>query len=244
MIMVLDTADFHLQSQDLANTLQLPLQNHLDPEAEFYFYYKSQGLYLMSRDLNLGPLHLDFNEGLLARRLVKASLRTEPLARAIGLAQKPNLQLCDATAGIGRESALLARLGARVTSLERSKILSALVKDALYRCQSPWISHLNWICEDSRDFLKTSTIAFDVIYLDPMFEKNSHKARVKKDMQYLQALHADEEDADELLDIALSKNIWRVVVKRPLKARCLLDRKPDFQFLLPAYRFDVYQGGF
>ena len=206
----------------------------------FYLYYNDDGLNLIATHLNLGPLHLDFNHGTLHQRLQRATISKEPLARAVGLHKNPNLYLCDATAGIGREGCLLASLGARVTLIERSSIMVALLNDALNRCDAAWRDRVNLIAADSRDFLMTTKEAFDVIYLDPMFEAHSHKAQVKKEMQYLQALVGPEVDADTLLTAALGLRPGRIVVKRPLKARCLLDKKPDFALTLAAYRFDIY----
>lgn len=237
---ILITPHFHPEAQQLSHSLQLPLHTEKNPRIDFYLYYTETGLHLISTHLNLGPLHLDFNQGLLGRRLQDASIRKEPLARAIGLQKKTAIHVCDATAGIGREGCLLAALGAKVTLVERSPIMVALLKDALQRCHAPWREQVNLIAADSRDFLKAPPYSFDVIYLDPMFEAKSHKAQVKKEMQYLQALMGPQEDGDALLEAALALNPWRVVVKRPLKAPSLLAKKPDFCLTLATHRFDVY----
>jgi 16S rRNA (guanine1516-N2)-methyltransferase len=242
MYVILSTPNFHNQAQQLALQLQLPLHTEKSKGSLFYLYYNDDGLNLIATHLNLGPLHLDFNHGVLYQRIQRAAISKEPLARAVGLHKNPNLHLCDATAGIGREGCLLASLGARVTLIERSLIMVALLNDALNRCDAVWRERVNLIAADSRDFLATTKEQFDVIYLDPMFEAHSHKAQVKKEMQYLQALMGPQEDADTLLTAALSLKPGRVVVKRPLKARCLLDKKPDFCLNLEAYRFDIYLG--
>ncbi len=237
---ILSTPNFHNQAQALAQTMQLPLHTEKSKDPTFYLYYNNDGLNLIATHLNLGPLHLDFNHGALHQRLQRAAISKEPLARAVGLHKKPALQLCDATAGIGREGCLLASLGARVTLVERSPIMVALLSDALNRCHDAWRERVNLIAADSRDFLMAAQEQFDVVYLDPMFEAHSHKAQVKKEMQYLQALMGPEVDADALLTVALNLKPGRVVVKRPLKARNLLEKKPDFCLTLAAYRFDVY----
>ncbi len=237
---ILSTPNFHNQAQQLAQQLNLPLHSEKSKDPTFYLYYNTHGLNLMATHLNLGPLYLDFNHGALYQRLQRASISKEPLARAVGLHKKPELTICDATAGIGREGCLLTSLGARVTLIERSPIMVALLKDALTRCNAPWRDHVTLIAADSRDFLATTEETFDAIYLDPMFEAHSHKAQVKKEMQYLQALIGPEEDADALLTVAINLKPGRVVVKRPLKARSLLDKKPNFVLSLAAYRFDVY----
>ncbi len=228
------------KAQQLADSLQLPLHSEKSAAVDFYLYYTSNGLTLIGTHLNLGPLHLDFNQGALSQRLEKASIRNEALARAVGLHKKRDAHICDATAGIGREGCLLAALGAQITLVERSPIMVALLKDALERCEAPWREGVHLVAADSVDFLNTTLAEFDVIYLDPMFEVHSHKAQVKKEMQYLQALMGPQEDGDALFRVALSRNPWRIVVKRPLKAPSLLAQKPDFCLKLKTYRFDVY----
>lgn len=240
MYAILNTPNFHTEAQLLAQHLHLPLHTEKSTDTTFYLYYNENGLNLIATHLNLGPLHLDFNHGVLYQRLQRATISKEPLARAIGLHKKPELTICDATAGIGREGCLLASLGAKVTLVERSPIMVALLNDALNRCHAAWRERVNLMAADSCDFLATTKDHFDVIYLDPMFEAHSHKAQVKKEMQYLQALMGPQEDGDALLIAALSLKPGRVVVKRPLKARCLLDKKPDFCLTLAAYRFDIY----
>lgn len=183
---------------------------------------------------------MDFNHGALAQRLQHATISKEPLARAVGLHKKSDLSICDATAGIGREGCLLASLGATVTLVERSAIMVALLNDALSRCNALWRQRVKLIHADSRDFLSTTQDHFDVIYLDPMFEAHSHKAKVKKEMQYLQALMGPQIDGDELFAIAMNLKPDRIVVKRPLKAPELLNKKPDFSLKLSTYRFDIY----
>ncbi len=240
MYAILSTPNFHHQAQTLAQKLQLPLHTEKSTDTTFYLYYTENGLNLIATHLNVGPLHLDFNHGVLHQRLQRATISKEPLARAVGLHKNPNLHLCDTTAGIGREGCLLASLGARVTLVERSPIMVALLNDALNRCNAAWRERVILIAADSRNFLATTKEHFDVIYLDPMFEAHSHKAQVKKEMQYLQALMGPQEDADALLTVAINLKPGRIVVKRPLKARCLLDKKPDFCLNLAAYRFDIY----
>ena len=61
-------------------------------------------------------------------RLKRASLKSEMIARACNLGEKP--KLIDATAGLGHDSLLMAHLGAEVTLLERHPILFTLLEDS------------------------------------------------------------------------------------------------------------------
>ena len=63
-------------------------------------------------------------------RLKRASLKSEMIARACNLAEKP--KLIDATAGLGHDSLLMAYLGAEVTLVERHPILFTLLESRLH----------------------------------------------------------------------------------------------------------------
>ena len=59
-------------------------------------------------------------------RLKRASLKSEMIARACQLGEKPSL--IDATAGLGHDSLLMAYLGADVRLIERHPILFVLLE--------------------------------------------------------------------------------------------------------------------
>lgn len=84
-----------------------------------------------------GAVRVDFGEtGADARRLATAS-RRQPLARAVGL-KKRTPTVLDATAGLGRDAIVLARLGCVVTAVERSPVLAAMLRDALDRAAAQY----------------------------------------------------------------------------------------------------------
>ena len=189
------------------------------------------------------PFSVDFARDEYARRLQAATLKREPLARAVGLKDKPGLSLIDGTAGWGSDAMLLAKLGAKVIALERSPIVAALLADGLRRAQSVYpgcdiqvqtIDTMEF-CQQVEQHLE---LAPSVIYLDPMFPERSNSALVKKPLQLLQALLGAASDANELLLAALSV-AERVVVKRPTWAEPLM-RTPNFSVPGGLVRFDVY----
>jgi 16S rRNA (guanine1516-N2)-methyltransferase len=80
----------------------------------------------------------------------------------------------------------------------------------------------------------------DVVYLDPMFPHRKKSAAVKKEMRLFQQLLGSDDDADLLLEPALTLAKKRVVVKRPSGAPFLANKKPHIEMLGKANRFDVY----
>ena len=176
----------------------------------------------------------------------------------------------DLTAGLGQDSLILARNGAKtVTMVERHPVVAALLQDAMRRLEllelSPSSERNN-----QKELLKTLQFSFgegrevlqkenpsdcDVVYLDPMFPPRQKQSAVKKGMSILHGLlethvrpDSDETETSrqveeqELLEAALAVAKLRVVVKRPAKAPLLGDgnTKPSHALTGSVNRWDVY----
>ena len=209
-----------------------------------------QGLWLCANGMKMQP---DWQAEI--PRLKRASLKSEMIARACQLAEKP--RLIDATAGLGHDSLLLAALGATVTLVERHPVLFSLLEDTQQQAlQDPYLApiaaRINLVFADSADYLKQCAEQqqlSDVVYLDPMFPQRDQnqqavkkQAQVKKQMQLLHMLLPEDGEmdlGDQLLPLA-QQIAKRVVVKRPRLAVFLNDQQPDTQWQGDACRFDVY----
>lgn len=187
-----------------------------------------------ARDASVKPVFVDFSQaGRLSRR--------DPLARAIGA---KNRSVIDATAGLGRDSFLLASLGYRVTAVERSRVVAALLEDGLARALAdPLVAsrlddRLRIVVGDAREVLLRLPQP-DVVYLDPMFPpKRKKSAAVRKDMRFLRMLVGEDEDAPALLDAARRCAKDRVVLKRADDAPVL--ERPTMSYAGKLVRYDVY----
>jgi 16S rRNA (guanine1516-N2)-methyltransferase len=193
---------------------------------------------LQLRDTRLGapgPIYADFQSAAAeSRRQAGKGLL---LAKAVGVRKDHKPRVLDATAGLGRDSYALAALGCEVTAVERSPIIAALLKDALQRAQGdPAVARIVLIEGDARDVMQAG--AFEVVYLDPMFPERRKSAKVKKEMQYMQAL-LGEDDGRELFEHAVKCATRRVTVKRPAHAPAL-GQNPTHQYKGKSVRFDVY----
>lgn len=80
----------------------------------------------------------------------------------------------------------------------------------------------------------------DVIYLDPMYPHREKSSLVKKEMRLFQTLVGEDLDDEALLEAALSKARYRVVVKRPRKGDAIKGIKPSLQLVGKSCRYDVY----
>jgi 16S rRNA (guanine1516-N2)-methyltransferase len=194
-----------------------------------------------------GPVYVDFVGGTLGFRTRHGNRNKEPLARAIGLKGRTLPAILDATAGLGRDAFILAALGCRVTLVERSPLIAALLRDGLARALAAdntraiaermqlhggdAVTIMDRVAEHERP---------DVIYLDPMYPHRSKSALVKKEMRVVRALVGEDVDAPQLLEAALRAARKRVVVKRPRPAPALPGIAPSHSLLGSTTRFDVY----
>lgn len=190
-------------------------------------------------------VQVDFSHGASAHRRKFGGGQGQDIAKAIGVtAYKPSV--IDATAGLGRDSFVLATLGCQVTAFERQPVVAALLADGLSRAASDpeiadIIARIKLQHGASHELLTAVEQPVDVVYLDPMFEHDEkNKAQVKKDMQAFRQVVGRDDDADDLLSQALACARCRVVVKRARKARPLANQEPTYALTGKANRFDVY----
>ena len=193
---------------------------------------------------------IDFLSGALAHRHQFGGGRGQAIAKAVGLKSGNNPSILDTTAGLAGDAFVLATLGCPVTMIERSAVLFTMIENALERASlseafTPIINQgFIAINCDANDYIKeqllNDTIAPDVIYIDPMYPDRKKSALVKKDMQILQRLHGEEDNSAELLDNALRYARKRVVVKRPIQAEPLSEKKPNTCIKSKKTRYDIY----
>ncbi|MBF0144209.1 MAG: class I SAM-dependent methyltransferase [Magnetococcales bacterium] len=197
-----------------------------------------------------GAVFVDFTAKGLLFRLRQEGWRREPVARAVGMRHGIRPRVLDATAGLGRDAVVLARLGCRVHMLERSPVVAALLADGLRRGLAAGgeiaatVGRLGLTPGDASRFMThTDFLPTEVVYLDPMYPEPERKrsALAGKEMRTLRLLVGDDADADAILARAMTWATERVVVKRPRKAPPLGGRRPDHTIPGGNTRFDVYR---
>lgn len=232
------------RAQRLAAQRDLPLCEQEAGNYSFVLAFTPDRLELRTTDRSAGPLTVDFAAGAVRHRRLYGGGRGQPIARAVGLKGGQPPAVLDATGGLGRDAFVLASLGCKVTLIERSPIVAALLRDGIERASAvpevaDVIARMSLWEGDARRIME-ETQAADVIYLDPMYPERQKSALVKKEMRYLQALVGSDEDAHELLACALSHARQRVVVKRPRGAAALAGPAPSMAIETRNTRFDVY----
>jgi len=199
-------------------------------------------------DKDLDRVKVDFLAGSMVYRQRHGQGKGELLAKAIGIKKNKVPSVLDVTAGLGKDSFILASLGCQVTMIERSPLIALLLQNGLDRAAenpelSPVIDRIDFLNRDSIQFLNfdpQSLLKYDCIYLDPMFPENKKSRLVKKEMRVFRKLLGEDLDSSVLLDAAFASGIHRVVVKRHRHDKQIGDQKPELGFIGKTTRFDVY----
>ena len=195
-----------------------------------------------------GPVAVDFGSAAMRHR--RRSGQNELLGRAVGVSARRRLRVLDATAGLGRDSFVLADMGCSVALVEREPVIAAMLERGLRSAAGsgdPWLQEvvrrMTLYAQDARSLPAGMAAQFDVIYLDPMFPARDKSAAVKKEMALFQLLldsDSSRADSTALLQWALDQAVARVVVKRPSRASALGPQRVSHSLGGKAVRFDVY----
>ena len=188
---------------------------------------------------------IDFVDGAVGHRFRSEQGKKQALLKAVGFKKGVVPNVVDATAGLGRDSFLMASLGAKVTLIERSPEIHAQLVDAMARASAEGgeyaetISRMTLLHGDS--ILLLPDLAPDVVLVDPMHPPRNNSALVKKGMRILREIVGADPDQTELMKVALACAKKRVVLKWPMRAEPMPGiRPPSHQILGKNTRYDVF----
>ncbi len=242
-------------AQALAEQLKQPLKMDVDiaslDSPDFVVMFDGSGVSLQQTGRKApGPIRAEFAEGSVDHRRKFGGGKGQMIAKAVGVKAGVYPKVLDATAGLGKDAFVLATLGCHLQMLERSPVVHALLQDGLTRARSDFgdhelariIARMELLSADSQDYLTQIMDADrpDVIYLDPMFPDRNKTADVKKEMAAFHHVVGQDDDAHSLLEKALAKANYRVVVKRPRKAAFIANKTPSYQLEGKSSRYDIY----
>jgi 16S rRNA (guanine1516-N2)-methyltransferase len=159
------------------------------------------------------------------------------LVKACGvLPDRPSV--FDPFLGFGLDALLLARLGCEVEGIERHPLVWLMFREFAIDLGMS-VKHQ---CGDGLAVLSDENRSWDVVYLDPMFERRQKRALPNRGLQHLQDLQnsAPEEtvDLENCLELAKARANMRVVLKRRPKSP--ITATPSHQIKGHSVRFDVY----
>tara|TARA_R110000787_G_scaffold4694_2_gene17731 strand:- start:61 stop:660 length:600 start_codon:yes stop_codon:yes gene_type:complete len=190
-------------------------------------------------------LRIDFVAGPVAHRFRFGGGRGQPLAKAMGLTDGKTPAIVDATAGLGRDSFLLASLGAKVMMIERSPRMHALLADGLERAAQEGgelqeiVSRMTLFLGDAKDLLPQLDV--EAVLVDPMHPARKKSALVKLELRQVREIVGEDDNALELMQVALQYAKKRVVLKWPVSAEPIAGVRPfSHQIFGKTMRYDVF----
>ena len=207
-----------------------------------YLFIEDGSLKLFHNDK---VLFIDFNDSEIQNRIDPKTKKCS-VVQAVEGRLKEKLNILDTTAGLGRDCFTLASRGHNITAIEKDPYIYFLLVDALYRAKQldnlvDIANRITLLNIDSNDYILQATQQFDCIYVDPMFPPRRKSAKVKQGMQILHEIAFNDEASNSTLlaNIIKSKK-KKAVVKRPVNAEFLCNRKPSSQLKGKTNRFDIY----
>ena len=192
-----------------------------------------------------GDLIVDFVGGAVGHRFRSGGGRGQALPKAIGMKGGKSPSVVDATAGLGRDAFLLASLGSEVTLIERSPEMHGLLADGMNRALQAGgeiaevINRMTLLQGDAKDLLPT--MSPDAVLVDPMHPARRKSALVKSEMRQIREIVGTDDDALDLMKVALASARKRVVLKWPMRAAPMPGiQPPSHQITGKSTRYDVF----
>ncbi len=161
------------------------------------------------------------------------------MGRAIG---RKVQNVVDATAGLGGDTLLMARMGYTVLAVERHPVVAALLENGISQIlKKPTEMTIECYFEDAKNLLTRLPKSPDVIYLDPMYPTGRKPSvEVARPIKVLRELVGADTDFDGLFELCLETARKRVVVKRPHFAAPLLKQRLTSSVVGKLVRYDCY----
>jgi len=238
--------DLHVYNA-LAKRLNVPIYQSIrkDIPESFFLTWRDGCLKLLDKEqIKRGGLSVEI-EPRQGEQHSWPSPKKGALVQALGRKTKT---IIDATTGWGQDSLYIFRMGYQLRCIERSPLMFELLTDGFKR-----LSEKDWVIKQSiripdlffgnaNEVLLSLDDKPECIYLDPMFPAKRKSALAKKSMRILRDLLGDDEDKQQLFEIAFQIATKRVVVKSADYAEPLAG-KADESFRSKLLRYDVYLKG-
>jgi 16S rRNA (guanine1516-N2)-methyltransferase len=240
-----------IQAESLSSRLALPICEHTDNLYKYHLVYTDYRLELHHNphllNFKVLPVAVDFLRKNRVHPRLCSTTTKDPLPKAVGVKPGVRPQIVDATAGLGMDAMHLAWLNCKVTLIERSPIVHALLQDGLERAKENKElcrlidNNITLHLGDASEVIHSLSSPPHTVLLDPMYPTDSKSPRNRKEMRILRDVVGDDTDVDKLFATALQVAQNRLVIKRPKHAPPLCTTPPpSHQIAMKSGRFDVY----
>lgn len=152
---------------------------------------------------------------------------------------KKTKTVMDATAGLGGDSIMFAKMGFNVIAVERQAYTFLLLTDNIRR--SGLANSVQCVFANSMTTLSKNEHHVDAVFFDPMYPEKQKSALPNIRMRALALLsQAKDDDFEAVLAFALTLDNKRIVVKRPDHSPVLDQKKLVHSYKGKAVRYDAY----
>lgn len=202
------------------------------PKEEFFLFWENNYLSLQN---NKNKIFVDFNNSKLQYRIKR--INHEKISKIVN---KNCSLICDATAGLGTDAFIIANLNLKIHLFENNPFIAILLKDGINRAKNKYINNMDLKFGSFYKYYCNKDIKPDIIYLDPMFPNNNKSSLSNKKMEFFKYVVGIDNDCQELVKFAFQMATKKIIIKRPLKADFIINKKPNHQYFGRAIRYDVY----
>ena len=212
------------------------VQNSLD----LTFEWINGQFWLHSDDPKEKPIGIEIDRELNRHEqyFKSSSLKSELLAKAIGIKGGERPRVLDLTAGMLGDTLLFLSFGCEVWASERHPVIKFLIETAMRNAQHPKLLRFHFLPGDAEGVLLNPPET-EVIYYDPMYEDASSKTSPRKEMRIFRNLVGKDQDAEIIFKAALNLKPKRLIVKRP-RSSGILVMEPSVEYVGKSTRYDVY----
>lgn len=168
----------------------------------------------------------------------KSGIKSELLAKAVGIKGPSRPRILDLTAGMLGDTLLFLSFGCEVWAVERHPVIRFLISSAMQNAKHQKLQHFHFLPEDAASVLDQNE-TWDVIFFDPMFEDANEKTSPRKEMRIFRNIVGKDLDAEAVFQKAKARKARRLVVKRPRQS-VYLGEKPSVEYIGKSTRYDVY----
>lgn len=236
----------HSECLEMLRSFNVPfcVEVHIDEsEKKEALHFGEKGIFYLSKE-GL-KISFDWISQWNYHKKANYSLKSEPLARAVGRSKYPRPSVVDQTCGTGKDSLLLLSFGCDVLAFERNPIVFLLLLDALEKAKKE--TSLAKVLESSFKLFYGSLDTRQleegrdwIIYYDPMYPDapQKRKALPRKEMVVFHEVVGADEDGPSVIESFFTLPVKRVVLKRSLKASVF--KTPSASYKGKSTRYDMY----